>query len=73
MHFCWVCFFVYFSQVFSYRAGESFIFPLKLLYFLLASNQANGKEEFKIGDEMLVKCSSFTGKGIPVMSSVNEE
>ncbi|XP_044466313.1 polyribonucleotide nucleotidyltransferase 2, mitochondrial isoform X2 [Mangifera indica] len=35
--------------------------------------EANGKEEFKIGDEMLVKCSSFTGKGIPVMSSVNEE
>ncbi|XP_031286593.1 polyribonucleotide nucleotidyltransferase 2, mitochondrial isoform X1 [Pistacia vera] len=34
--------------------------------------QANGKKEFRVGDELLVKCSSFTSKGIPVLSSVDE-
>lgn len=28
----------------------------------------NEKKDFDLGDELLVRCSSFTGKGIPVMS-----
>lgn len=28
----------------------------------------NEKKDFDVGDELLVRCSSFTGKGIPVMS-----
>lgn len=30
--------------------------------------QYNEKKDFDVGDELLVNCSSFTGKGIPVMS-----
>lgn len=31
----------------------------------------NEKKDFVVGDELLVKCSSFTGKGIPVVSLVD--
>ncbi|KAL9458378.1 hypothetical protein AB3S75_007276 [Citrus x aurantiifolia] len=31
----------------------------------------NEKTDFVVGDELLVKCSSFTGKGIPVVSLVD--
>ncbi|KAK7271660.1 hypothetical protein RJT34_27740 [Clitoria ternatea] len=33
--------------------------------------EENGKREFKIGDEMQVVCSSFSSKGIPVLSSLD--
>ncbi|WJX65274.1 polyribonucleotide nucleotidyltransferase [Trifolium repens] len=32
----------------------------------------NDKKDFKIGDEMRVVCSSFSSKGIPVMSDVDD-
>ncbi|TYJ17156.1 hypothetical protein E1A91_A09G032500v1 [Gossypium mustelinum] len=35
--------------------------------------ESNGEREFTVGDELLVQCSSFTSKGIPVMSMVDEE
>ncbi|KAG4128577.1 hypothetical protein ERO13_D09G027600v2 [Gossypium hirsutum] len=35
--------------------------------------EPNGEREFTVGDELLVQCSSFTSKGIPVMSMVDEE
>ena len=35
--------------------------------------QANGKLDFELGDELQVKCSSFSSKGIPVMSLVEDE
>ncbi|KAI9178408.1 hypothetical protein LWI28_026116 [Acer negundo] len=35
--------------------------------------EGNGKDNFEVGNELLVECSSFTGKGIPVMSLVDEE
>ncbi|KAK8586927.1 hypothetical protein V6N13_085941 [Hibiscus sabdariffa] len=35
--------------------------------------EPNGEREFTIGDELRVKCSSFTSKGIPVMSLVDKE
>ncbi|KAF3444628.1 hypothetical protein FNV43_RR14321 [Rhamnella rubrinervis] len=35
--------------------------------------EKNGKEDYEIGDELRVKCSSFSSKGIPVMSLVDDE
>ncbi|KAK4846269.1 hypothetical protein QYF36_015200 [Acer negundo] len=35
--------------------------------------EGNGKDNFEVGNELLVECSSFTGKGIPVMSLVDGE
>ncbi|KAH1091942.1 hypothetical protein J1N35_019199 [Gossypium stocksii] len=35
--------------------------------------EPNGEKEFTVGDELLVQCSSFSSKGIPVMSMVDEE
>ncbi|KAG8482881.1 hypothetical protein CXB51_024044 [Gossypium anomalum] len=35
--------------------------------------EPNGEREFTVGEELLVQCSSFTSKGIPVMSMVDEE
>ncbi|EOY02463.1 Polyribonucleotide nucleotidyltransferase, putative isoform 1 [Theobroma cacao] len=35
--------------------------------------QPNGEKDFNVGDELPVQCSSFTSKGIPVMSLVDEE
>ncbi|KAK9039560.1 hypothetical protein V6N11_014757 [Hibiscus sabdariffa] len=35
--------------------------------------EPNGEREFTIGDELRVQCSSFTSKGIPVMSLVDKE
>ncbi|KAA3455940.1 polyribonucleotide nucleotidyltransferase 2, mitochondrial [Gossypium australe] len=35
--------------------------------------EPNGEREFTVGDKLLVQCSSFTSKGIPVMSMVDEE
>ncbi|KAK2365540.1 Polyribonucleotide nucleotidyltransferase 2, mitochondrial [Trifolium repens] len=34
--------------------------------------EENGKKDFKLGDEMRVVCSSFSSKGIPVMSAVDD-
>lgn len=34
--------------------------------------QTNGKRDFEVGDELRVVCSSFTGKGIPVMTLVDD-
>ncbi|CAL4886676.1 unnamed protein product [Urochloa decumbens] len=33
--------------------------------------EVNGRKEFEVGQELLVKCSSFNTKGIPVFSLVN--
>ncbi|KAK0588685.1 hypothetical protein LWI29_004176 [Acer saccharum] len=35
--------------------------------------EGNGMDNFEVGNELLVECSSFTSKGIPVMSLVDEE
>ncbi|KAL5793213.1 hypothetical protein ACOSP7_001807 [Xanthoceras sorbifolium] len=35
--------------------------------------EGNGKDDFEVGNELLFECSSFTSKGIPVMSLVDEE
>ncbi|XVE67892.1 hypothetical protein DITRI_Ditri09bG0024400 [Diplodiscus trichospermus] len=35
--------------------------------------ETDGDKEFNVGDELQVHCSSFTSKGIPVMSLVDEE
>lgn len=35
--------------------------------------EANGKKDFELGDTLHVRCSSFTSKGIPVVSVVYEE
>lgn len=32
--------------------------------------EGDSKRDFEVGDKLLVKCSSFTDKGIPVMSFV---
>ncbi|KAL6960569.1 Polyribonucleotide nucleotidyltransferase 2, mitochondrial [Sarracenia purpurea var. burkii] len=34
---------------------------------------ASGRRDFEVGDELRVKCSSFTSKGIPVMSMVEDD
>ncbi|KAF8768924.1 hypothetical protein HU200_007490 [Digitaria exilis] len=33
--------------------------------------EANGRKEFEVGQELLVKCASFNAKGIPVFSLLN--
>ncbi|KAG8637820.1 hypothetical protein MANES_15G166700v8 [Manihot esculenta] len=33
--------------------------------------EANGKRDFELGDELRVKCTSFSSKGVPVMSLVD--
>lgn len=35
--------------------------------------QTNGKRDFVVGDELRVKCLSFTSKGIPVMSRAEDD
>ncbi|KAF5961969.1 hypothetical protein HYC85_003178 [Camellia sinensis] len=35
--------------------------------------EAGGRRDFEVGGELRVKCSSFTSKGIPVMSMVEDE
>ncbi|KAI8018349.1 hypothetical protein LOK49_LG04G03633 [Camellia lanceoleosa] len=35
--------------------------------------ESSGRRDFEIGDELRVKCSSFSSKGIPVMSMVEDE
>ncbi|PON52470.1 Polyribonucleotide nucleotidyltransferase [Parasponia andersonii] len=35
--------------------------------------ETNGREDFEIGDELRVECSSFSSKGIPVLSLVDDE
>ncbi|XVF16376.1 hypothetical protein REPUB_Repub10bG0026100 [Reevesia pubescens] len=35
--------------------------------------EPDGEKDFVVGDELQVQCSSFTSKGIPVMSLVDEE
>ncbi|KAI5604762.1 hypothetical protein BDE02_01G309400 [Populus trichocarpa] len=35
--------------------------------------ETNGKRDFEIGDELLVKCTSFSSKGLPVMSLVDDK
>ncbi|XVF58029.1 hypothetical protein PTKIN_Ptkin07bG0029500 [Pterospermum kingtungense] len=35
--------------------------------------EPNGEKDFSVGDELQVQCSSFTTKGVPVMSLVDEE
>lgn len=50
--------------------------PIKLTkshYLNLIEMQPNGEKDFNVGDELPVQCSSFTSKGIPVMSLVDEE
>ncbi|RWR91768.1 hypothetical protein CKAN_02094200 [Cinnamomum micranthum f. kanehirae] len=32
----------------------------------------NGKRDFKVGEELRVQCSSFSSKGIPVMSLLDD-
>lgn len=44
---------------------------LELSFYFLTVMQNNEKKDFVVGDELLVKCSSFTGKGIPVVSLVD--
>ncbi|CAL5368211.1 unnamed protein product [Camellia sinensis] len=36
-------------------------------------DKAGGRRDFEVGGELRVKCSSFTSKGIPVMSMVEDE
>lgn len=35
--------------------------------------QTNGKNDFEVDDELQVVCVSFSSKGIPVMSLVDDE
>ncbi|KAK2661727.1 hypothetical protein Ddye_000301 [Dipteronia dyeriana] len=35
--------------------------------------EGNDKDSFELGNELMVECSNFTSKGIPVMSLVDEE
>ncbi|KAH7851694.1 hypothetical protein Vadar_015417 [Vaccinium darrowii] len=35
--------------------------------------ETNGKRDFEVGDELRVKCSSFSSKGIPVMSTAEDD
>lgn len=35
--------------------------------------QTNGKRDFEVGDELRVKCSSFSSKGIPVVSTAEDD
>ena len=35
--------------------------------------QKNNKKEVEIGDELRVQCSSFSSKGVPVMSLVEDK
>ncbi|XP_038716625.1 polyribonucleotide nucleotidyltransferase 2, mitochondrial-like [Tripterygium wilfordii] len=35
--------------------------------------ETNGKKDFEVGDELRVKCSSFSTSGVPVVSSVDDE
>ncbi|XP_058087858.1 polyribonucleotide nucleotidyltransferase 2, mitochondrial isoform X2 [Magnolia sinica] len=35
--------------------------------------ETNGTRDFEVGEELLVKCSSFSTKGIPVMSLLEDE
>lgn len=35
--------------------------------------QPGAKRDFEVGDELRVKCSSFSTKGVPVLSLVKEE
>ncbi|EEF37688.1 polyribonucleotide nucleotidyltransferase 2, mitochondrial [Ricinus communis] len=35
--------------------------------------EENGKRDFEVGDELRVKCTNFSSKGIPVMSLVDDE
>ena len=45
------------------------ILPMKLVTEILEHLlQANGQKEFEVGQELLVKCSSFNAKGVPVFS-----
>ena len=43
-----------------------------LLCFYIFSVQGNGMRDFKVGEELRVQCSSFSGKGIPVMSLLDD-
>lgn len=45
---------------------------LKCWYVLVLQGD-NDKRDFKVGDELHVMCSSFSTKGIPVMSLVEDE
>ncbi|KAL2930534.1 Polyribonucleotide nucleotidyltransferase 2 mitochondrial [Bienertia sinuspersici] len=35
--------------------------------------EKHDKGDYKVGDELRVQCSSFTGKGVPIMSLVKDE
>lgn len=35
--------------------------------------QTNEKRDFVVGEEIRVECSSFSGKGIPVVSLVDDQ
>lgn len=35
--------------------------------------QTDGKEDYEVGDELRVECSSFSSKGIPVVSLVDDQ
>ncbi|XP_052197559.1 polyribonucleotide nucleotidyltransferase 2, mitochondrial [Diospyros lotus] len=35
--------------------------------------ETGGRSDFEVGDELLVKCSSFSSKGIPIMTMVEDE
>ncbi|KAL5725184.1 polyribonucleotide nucleotidyltransferase [Ranunculus cassubicifolius] len=35
--------------------------------------QENGRKEFEVGEELQLKCSSFSAKGIPILSLTEEE
>lgn len=40
------------------------------LFFVI---QGDNRSNFEVGDELHVRCSSFSDKGIPVMSLVDNE
>lgn len=64
----------------SAAAGAHFPFPPFPSVFLVQGNhllftdmQTNGKRDFEVGDELQVKCTSFSSKAIPVVSLVDDE
>ena len=46
---------------------------MRLLKVSCVSVQINDKKDFEVGDELRVECSSFSSKGIPVFSLVDDE
>lgn len=59
---------------FSRANGKPFpFFKRDVFSKLVFSMQAKGMKDFEINDELRVECVSFSSKGIPVMSLVDDE